>query len=182
MQCVNRSYHRLNQDYEVLHAICRLFLEHSGPGSGSGDHSMILFTVHMPQLFERFVALWLQSHLGDPHKVQIQHFAPLESTEKMSYRIDVVIQDPRSGEPLAVMDTKYKVGEAPVEADVNQVVAYAVEMGVNRAFLVYPSAAGASLKAKVGYITVEGLSFDIGADYEQEGRRFREELLLKLAA
>ena len=96
--------------------------------------------------------------------------------------VHVVIQDPRSGEPLAVMDTKYKVGEAPVEADVNQVVAYAVEMGVNRAFLVYPSAAGASLKAKLGYITVEGLSFDIGADYEQEGRRFREELLLKLAA
>ncbi len=92
-QCVNRRYHRLNEDYRALHALCRLFLEHSGPGSGRGDHSMIPFSVNMPQLFERFIALWLQSNLGDQHKIKIQHVSPLDATEKLSFRIDIVIQD-----------------------------------------------------------------------------------------
>ncbi|VAW39672.1 hypothetical protein MNBD_CHLOROFLEXI01-335, partial [hydrothermal vent metagenome] len=29
--CQNRSYSRLNQDYAVMHALCRFFLEHTGP-------------------------------------------------------------------------------------------------------------------------------------------------------
>ncbi len=143
---------------------------------------MIPFTINMPQLFERFVALWLQSNLGDQHKVRIQHVAPLDWTEKLSFRIDIVIHDPKTGTPVALLDTKYKVGESPAEADIQQVVAYAVELGVTRAFLVYPSSAGSSLRVRVGHITVEGLAFDIGADYEQEGPRFRENLIERLAA
>jgi 5-methylcytosine-specific restriction enzyme subunit McrC len=30
--CINRLYHRLNDDYKPMHGLCRLFLEHSGPG------------------------------------------------------------------------------------------------------------------------------------------------------
>ena len=93
-----------------------------------------------------------------------------------------MIQDVNTGAPVAVMDTKYKVGEFPAEADLQQVVAYAVEMGASRAFLVYPSSAGANLRARVGHIMVEGLVFDIGADYLQEGLRFREALLERLTA
>jgi hypothetical protein len=67
-------------------------------------------------------------------------------------------------------------------ARVQQVVAYAVEMGVERAFLVYPSAIGGNLRVKVGPILVEGLAFDLGANYDNEGQRFRESLLRKMAA
>ena len=32
--CQNRSYSRLNQDYAIMHALCRFFLEHTGPAVG----------------------------------------------------------------------------------------------------------------------------------------------------
>ena len=35
--CVGRLYNRLNDDYEPLHALCRFFLEHSGPTSRAAN-------------------------------------------------------------------------------------------------------------------------------------------------
>jgi len=29
--CIDRNYHRLNEDYQLLHALCRFFLENTGP-------------------------------------------------------------------------------------------------------------------------------------------------------
>ena len=52
----DRLYHRLNQDYQPMHGLCRFFLEHSGPTHQDGDSAMIPFVVHMPALFEKFVA------------------------------------------------------------------------------------------------------------------------------
>lgn len=33
--CIGRTYNRLNQDYQPLHALCRFFLENSGPSHSS---------------------------------------------------------------------------------------------------------------------------------------------------
>lgn len=180
--CINRRYHRLNDDYQALHGICRLVLEHTGPGQVEGKHTMIPFVVNMPQLFERFIALWLQDNVAEEYQVRIQHIAALEATTRLSFKIDLVLRDVHTGKPIAVMDTKYKLGEAPLESDIQQVVAYAVEMGVQHAFLVYPSAIGGNFRAKVGDIVVEGLRFDLNADPDLEGHRFREALLERVAA
>ena len=126
--------------------------------------------------------LWLQENAAKEYHVRIQHIALLEGTTKLSFRIDLVLRDVHTGKPIAVMDTKYKLGEAPLESDIQQVVAYAVEMGVQRAFLVYPSTTGGSFRAKVGDIVVEGLRFDLNADHDLEGRRFKGTLLEKMAA
>jgi 5-methylcytosine-specific restriction enzyme subunit McrC len=179
--CVNRRYHRLNEDYQALHGICRFFLEHAGPGSKQGEHSMIPFIVNMPQLFERFIALWLQTNLEDKYQVRIQHFVALEATEKLSFKIDVVLQDAQTSKTLAVLDTKYKLGEAPLDSDLAQVVAYAEQMGVERAFLVYPSAAGGNRRVKVGRIVIEALAFDLRAvNYDEEGQRFKASLFERM--
>ena len=45
--CVGRLYNRLNDDYEPLHALCRFFLEHSGPHFESGERTMIPFLIDM---------------------------------------------------------------------------------------------------------------------------------------
>ena len=87
------------------------------------------------------------------------------------------------------MDTKYKIAERPKEADIQQVVAYATRMGVQQAFLVYPSSAGAGVEATVSptgealdsrAVEVRSLFFDIGFDLEEAGLRFRQTLLAKL--
>ena len=57
--CVGRLYNRLNDDYHPLHALCRFFLEHSGPSHEVGDRTVLPFLVNMERLYELFVAVWL---------------------------------------------------------------------------------------------------------------------------
>src|SRR5919112_230526 len=45
--CVGRRYDRLNADYEMLHVLCRFFLEGSGPGHNHGEDAMLPFLVDM---------------------------------------------------------------------------------------------------------------------------------------
>jgi 5-methylcytosine-specific restriction enzyme subunit McrC len=180
-QCLNRRYHRLNEDYEPLHALCRFFLEHAGPGLEQGERRMIPFIVDMPKLFERFVALWMQTNSPE-FEVRPQYVARLDASEKLSFNIDLVVNNLVSGAALAVLDTKYKLDELPSESDVQQVVAYAVRMGVTKALLVYPSRRPENFRAKIGPISVEAVGFDLAADYVEEGQRFRSTLLSKIPA
>jgi 5-methylcytosine-specific restriction enzyme subunit McrC len=61
--CTERTYNRLNQDYEPLHAVCRFFLENSCPGHRLGAHKTVPFVLNMARLYERFVARWLAANL-----------------------------------------------------------------------------------------------------------------------
>jgi 5-methylcytosine-specific restriction enzyme subunit McrC len=63
LDCMSRRYNRLNADYPPLHALCRFFLESSGPTHEPGGKRMLPFLVDMARLFEPFVAEWLQQHL-----------------------------------------------------------------------------------------------------------------------
>jgi 5-methylcytosine-specific restriction enzyme subunit McrC len=72
-----------------------------------------------------------------------------------------------SGEPLSVIDTKYKISGQPAESDIQQVVAYAVELGVSRAYLVYPFEIEQPIKVKVGGIRVSTLGIDLEKPLEQ---------------
>jgi len=125
---------------------------------------------------EPFVAEWLRIRVREAFIVRPQHIANLQANETLSFRIDVVLKDPNTGRTLAVLDTKYKSMETPTEADIQQVVAYAVEMGTGQAVLVYPSAEIRAIQAKVGHVEVSSLSFDLAEDYDQEGERFLDRL------
>ena len=73
-----------------------------------------------------------------------------------------------SGEPLSVIDTKYKISGQPAESDIQQVVAYAVELGVlERAYLVYPFEIKRPIEVKVGGIRVSTLGIDLRSPLEQ---------------
>ena len=66
------------------------------------------------------------------------------------------------GEVRAVVDAKYKMGGVPAEANVQQVVAYAVQLGVRRAFFLYPEARYTQ-RFEVGPVTVQAVGFDLAA-------------------
>jgi len=178
--CRGRRYHRLNQDYEAMHGICRFFLEHQGPGVRHGRSDMMPFVVNMPRLFETFVANWMISNMPRQYQVRAQHVARLRSTEPVEFRIDIVVRDAQSGRAIAVLDTKYKIGAAVREEDIQQVVAYAVEMGVEKAFLVFPTNAVKKTEIQVGPVRVETICFDVGHDYEAAGEQYRSALLSRL--
>lgn len=175
--CVGRYYHRLNDDYAPLHGLCRFLLEHTGPSVHHGDRRFIPFELNMPRLFEAFVAQWLRQHLPPHLRVRAQHHVRLKGDGDLSFRIDLVLLDRLTGAPLAVLDTKYKAADKPSEADVQQVVAYAVELGASSAFLVYPAATVEPVTVHVGPVSVHSLVFDLEADDETAGGAFLNDLV-----
>ena len=174
--CVGRNYHRLNQDYQLMHGLCRLFLEQSGPAVFQGERYSMGFAVHMPTLFERFVAEWLKGHIPADWELDVQRRVSLEGSERLTFQIDLALREKGSGKHLAVLDTKYKREGEPEEGDIQQVVAYAVRMGAGKAILVYPHTGIRTRFLRVGSVEVEMRAFDLGSDIDLAGRMLVGEL------
>lgn len=177
-KCIDRLYNRLNQDYEPLHALCRFFLENTGPTYLAGDRRMLPILVNMAQLFELFVVEWLKKNMPKRYLVRAQENVQFLMGNLITIRIDITIEDIETASTVLILDTKYKDISLPSSGDVEQVVAYAEAKGCNRAALVYPSDIEKQIKGKWGSnIEVRSLSFPIGGDIEQAGRLFLSELL-----
>lgn len=171
--CVNRLYHRLNDDYSPMHGLCRFILEQTGPGIHSGDRTFIPFELNMRSLFESFVAEWIRANAPPGITVRYQHNATLDSNMKMKIHIDVVLCEEHSQRPIVVLDTKYKVIEQPSEDDIFQIAFYARELQVDRAMLVYPSTLTSQLRMFHGNkILIESLIFDVAKPLDVAGATF----------
>jgi 5-methylcytosine-specific restriction enzyme subunit McrC len=175
--CDGRTYNRLNADYEPMHALCRFFLNNSGPTHERGDRSMLPFLVNMSRLYELFVSEWLSAHLPDRVSLVPQERAYLDETSGLYFDIDLVLRDTSTGEILCVLDTKYKDTSTPSTNDVAQIVAYAEKMGCQEAILVYPRGLPRPFDARVGDIRVRSLSFSLEGDVDEAGHRFMRTVL-----
>jgi 5-methylcytosine-specific restriction enzyme subunit McrC len=136
--CANRLYNRLNQDYEPLHALCRFFLEHTGPTHLLGDRRMLPILVDMNRLFELFVVEWLRRHAPARYSILGQENVQFRMGHVVSISIDITVEDLETGRTAFVLDTKYKAAEQPAAGDIEQIVAYAEAKGCTKAALVYP--------------------------------------------
>lgn len=174
-QCLNRLYHRLNSDYGPLHALCRFFLEHTGPSHQLGDKTMLPFLIEMSHLFEKFVAVWLGDHLPAPYAVKAQERVEI-SDGVLRFDIDLVLYDSAKNTVVCVLDTKYKEMAEPSNADFNQVAVYALLKKCKNAVLIYPTAQSGFFDETVDSIRVRSASFDIGGDLDCAG----DELLSQL--
>lgn len=162
--CVGRFYQRLNADYLPLHGLCRFILEHTGPDLDAGAHTFLPFALDMPRLFEAFVAEWLGANAPSAWSVKAQHAARLKANAELVFKMDIVIYERDSGRALAVLDTKYKAHETPSSEDVQQIVAYAVEAGVQEALLIYPMRPRRPVEARIGAIKVRSLYLDLAVE------------------
>jgi 5-methylcytosine-specific restriction enzyme subunit McrC len=172
--CLGRVYHRLNEDYRLLHALCRFFLDQSGPGHERGQAHMLPFLINMESLYELFVAEWLRQHLPPTLRLETQEFA---GNEAISAFIDLVLYDFETGQTAYVLDTKYKVPDKPANSDIYQVVAYAEKKGCHEAILIYPTPLAYPLDTMWGNIRVRSLAFNLAGDLEAAGQEFLSELL-----
>ena len=171
--CEGRQYNRLNMDYQPIHALCRFFLEHSGPQHKQGTGEMLPFLIDMSVLYEKFVAAWLREHLPEGLLLDEQLHIALGGEHKVEFRVDLVISDRSTGRPVCLMDTKYKAGGAPEPSDVQQVIAYAKALGCPEAMLVYPRHVEEPFDALVGGdIHVGTAAFRLDDDLEQCGQEF----------
>lgn len=171
--CVGRRYNRLNQDYQRMHALARLILDTSGPSHEEGDAEMIPYTVYMPDLYELFVARWMKENLPKRYSVEPQKHVELGDTG-LFYRIDVVLNDDRTGETVAVLDTKYREpdNESPETSEVNQVLGYAKKMETDKAFLVYPVELDNAFPLQLDDVDIHCIKFALEDDLERNGEQF----------
>ncbi len=169
-----QRYDRLNMHYRPLHALGRFFVEFAGPSLTGSLHGLgVPFLVNMPLLYENFVACWLQQNLPSPYELSIH---PSRKLGTSSYRMvpDLVLYTSKpERRAIAVLDTKYKVGERVSESDLYQAVAYATEFGVDTAWLVYPTLVSDAGGVPVGdSVTVKCSTFRIDGDLDQAGQEF----------
>ncbi|MBN1874454.1 MAG: restriction endonuclease [Anaerolineae bacterium] len=173
--CVGRLYNRLNDDYQPLHALCRFFLEHSGPGHQIGDHTFLPFLVNMARLYELFIAEWLKQHLPAQFRVQAQEHVAIGAGQDLHFNIDLTLSDTETGKTLCVMDTKYKTPDKPATSDIFQIVAYAEVKRCHEALLIYPQQV--AFDERLGDIRVRSLTFATASDLEDAGQHFLTQLL-----
>ena len=170
--CIGRLYNRLNGDYEILHGLCRFFLEQCGPMHSSGSHTMFPFLIDMAHLYELFVAEWLRANLPEGFTLQIQANVNFSGANRLKFIIDLVICDLATGRTLCVLDTKYKSPITQANDDISQVVTYAEIKGCKDAILIYPSELNENMDHQLGSIRVRNLAFRIDGDLEAAGRAF----------
>jgi len=173
--CAGRLYNRLNQDYQPMHALCRFFLEQSGPSHRIGDRTMIPFLVDMPKLYELFVAEWLKAQKLPDFVVKSHVPVVIGKEGRIKFDIDLVVYERYTQKARFVLDTKYKAPDHPGNDDISQVVTYATAKGCHEAILIYPKPL--NLDERVGKIRVRGLTFSLDGDLEEAGRRFLQDLL-----
>lgn len=174
--CNNRVYTRLNEDYRPWHAICRFFLESSGPTHQYGDHTIRPFLVNMARLYEQFVAAWLATHLPFPWHIQAQEVVRLGTQHELQLAPDLVLYDAQH-QAAMVLDTKYKAPQKVDHADLNQIVTYAQAKACREAALVYPVALPQPLHIHLTDLHVRSLAFTLDTDLEEAGQQFMQTLL-----
>ncbi|MEG4213330.1 5-methylcytosine restriction system specificity protein McrC [Microcoleus sp. S13_B4] len=173
--CVDRNYHRLNQDYQLLHALCRFFLDNTGPSHETGDREMLPFLIDMANLYEQFVAEWLKANTPKGFFVKQQH----RVTHDKNYfdRIDLLLGDSETKKVQYVIDTKYKAPDKVANNDIHQIVAYANALKCQNAILVYPQNLKQPLDINNDDIRVRSLTFSLDIDLNEAGKTFLTSLL-----
>jgi 5-methylcytosine-specific restriction enzyme subunit McrC len=174
-ECVGRTYSRLNSDYERLHWLSHFILSGTGPTHEAGQSKLRAFIIQMPRLFERFVAAWLKRNLRTPLRCESQIHLPLD--QRIEFIADLVITGANE-QPLAVLDTKYKIDRDPDPADIAQVVAYAEHLGCPEAILLYPTRNHRPVEIQVGGVRVRSLPFPLDGDLDSAGNEMVERLHL----
>lgn len=176
INCLGRVYNRLNADYDVLHKLCRFFLENTGPTQNLGDRTMVPFLVDMARLFELFVARWLSKNLDPQYSLGEQQPFTVSEKGKLRMLMDMVLYRRDTNIPICVLDTKYKAHSSVANDDYNQVVAYADGLNCETAFLIYPRQLEYPLDEKPGKIRVKTLVFDVSDDLDYSGDLLRKNL------
>ncbi|BCL36296.1 McrC family protein [Nostoc sp. MS1] len=173
--CIQRQYNRLNEDYQILHALCRFFLENTTPSHETGNKTTLPFLVNMDRLYELFVAEWLKFHLKSNFNLKFQE--RINIGKNIYFKTDLILYDTATFTPKYIIDTKYKAPDSPSSQDIAQVVAYAVSKNCQEVTLVYPTALAHPLNAFVGNIRVRSLTFALNDNLDVAGQTFLDQLL-----
>ena len=175
--CLNINYNRLNQDYEILHALSRFFLSESGPTYEAGTNRMLPFLIYMPTLFEMFIAEWLNENLPHSYEIKAQEKFSIDEDNNIFFKMDIVLYDLINNQVSCVLDTKYKNSKKPATNDIAQIVTYALSKDCNEAILLYPTKEIDKIDQQINSIRIRSLSFALSEDLAKEGNKFLKKII-----
>lgn len=160
------SYHRLNDDYEPIHRLCRLFLEGASLSERRGEFNFQTFLIDMNVLFEQFVTAVLAHHGPPGCRLERQYPASLDAAGRVSIRPDLAVF--HQGRLTLLADCKYKrlSGEDVHHHDLYQMLAYCTAEGIERGVLIYPQheqVPGRVHEVRHSPITIRQVSVDLDA-------------------
>lgn len=173
--CHNFLYHRLNEDYEILHQLCYFFLEKLSPSHHSGDAQSIPFLLNTAVLYEKFVYFWLKQNLPTQYEIKAQ--VQYRFTEKINFNIDLVLYERGTKKAIAVLDTKYKAPDKPDNNDISQIITYAHFKNSPRAILIYPEILPHPIDKISENIHLQTLSFPLDRPIQAAGNTFLNQLI-----
>ena len=182
---------RLNQRFEPLLNLARLFLENESLQLSSGNFQTFAFALDMNKLFEEFVISFIDRHRQEILPIELQdcellpqshhepkYLATTEGKRVFHLKPDLVIRQNRSF-PL-IMDTKYKrlkEGDRKLgvsQADFYQMYAYAQRYNCPNVLLIYPQVVGMSeLRARFDIEggTITAATIDLCGDLSKQEER-----------
>jgi len=162
-----RHYHRLNDDYRVIHSLCKLFLENSSISEKAGAISFSGFHLDMNQLFERFVTeAFLRIAKGSSYSVLQQNGSPL-SDDVSDFGITIVpdVTIFQHGEVVSIVDAKYKKTDGGfANHDFYQLLAYGTGLSCPSTFLFFPTSeysADGQIRVRHSPVTIDVRRVDI---------------------
>lgn len=181
--CSKVVFDRLTDRYRPVIALSRLLLETAGPVGGIGEAVAPSFLVHMPSLFEKFVALWLKRQFemdGSRYSVETQERHEVGDRDSIQFFIDLVISDRATGRAVCVLDTKYKDARVPSAQDVAQIGYYASLKRTRLGGLVFPASDGPEWSGMSGSVSTFRSTFSLQGPLSTAGEAFYQGLLARL--
>lgn len=182
---------RLNQRFEPLLNLARLFLENESLQLSSGNFQTFAFALDMNKLFEEFVISFISRHRQKILPTQLQdcellpqslravrYLAKTSNQQVFQLKPDLVMR--QKGDFPLIMDTKYKrlkEGDRKLgvsQADFYQMYAYAQRYKCANVLLIYPQVVGMSeLRARFDIEdgTITAATIDLCGDLSKQEER-----------
>ncbi len=163
------AYHGLNDDYQPIHRLCRLFLEGASLSEDEGPFDFRAFLVDMNRLFEAFITEILRERGPTGTEIRSQSQLFLGQQKRVEMRPDLMVDV--DGRTVLVADCKYKRLEPDQfrHHDVYQLLAYCTASDVVRGLLIYPThevAVKDEIRIRNAPIAIRQTTLDLGGQGE----------------
>ena len=145
--CRKVKLNRLYTEWEPVLSMCKMFLAGQTVNHRHEEQANFCFLLPMEYVFEDFIAGFLSRHFSPAFRVRPQA-SDLSLTDEGIFRMyhDVLLIDQETGQQI-IVDTKYKIRSYPFkdnkkadvsQADMYQIISYAMRRGCRNVVLLYP--------------------------------------------
>jgi 5-methylcytosine-specific restriction enzyme subunit McrC len=185
-ECERVTYNRLNARYRMPIHLAQLFLRHLSLEGHAGGAPFMAYLLPMAEVFERFVVRFLAEHFAAHPLISVraQESIWLDEAFHERGRLDILLR--WAGQPVMILDTKYKTFDgAPSENDRNQVFMYCHALRVARAMLIYADARPVDYEAKFPGVWLAARSLALDgplADFRRRCRAFAVAMMDEVTA